>query len=158
MLRVLAVAALCLTSSGCALVGPSCVSQQERGTVTSLSGSVEGDAVVMHRVVYDTRGSQNDARLDWLGQRDPEGPRLIIYATLASCEQFSLPADTNSGNCAVLARAGWTAQGSAGTLILTHGRGNPERLGTPPEYKLWITSDRTTTYNISVSYFYGPDC
>ena len=158
MPRVLAAAALLLMSSGCALVGPYCISQQERGTVTSLSGSVGGDDVVMHRVSYDTRGSQNDARLDWFGQRDADGPRLLMYATLASCEQFTLPAESNSGNCAVLARAGWTSQGIATTLILTHGRGNPERLGTPPEYKLWITSDRSTTYNIAVSYFYGPDC
>jgi hypothetical protein len=158
MPRVLAVAALFLMSSGCALVGPYCVSQQERGTVTTLRGSVGGDAVVMHRVSYDTRGSQNDTQIDWFGQRDADGPRLQIYATLVSCEQFTLPADANSGTCAVLARAGWTSQGIATTLILTHGRGNPERLGTPPEYKLWITSDRATNYNITVSYFYGPDC
>ena len=158
MLRVFAVAALFLMSSGCALVGPYCISQQERGTVTTLSGAVAGDAVVMHRVSYDTRGSQNDTHIDWFGQREADGPRLNIYATLAGCEQFTLPVDANSGNCAVLARAGWTSQGIATTLILTHGRGNPERLGTPPEYKLWITSDRATDYNITVSYFYGPDC
>ena len=158
MPRVFAVAALFLMSFGCALVGPYCISQQERGTVTTLSGSVGGDAVVMHRVSYDTRGSQNDTQIDWFGQREADGARLQIYATLASCEQFTLPVDANSGNCAVLARAGWTSQGIASTLILTHGRGNPERLGTPPEYKLWVTSDRTTNYNITVSYFYGPDC
>jgi hypothetical protein len=158
MARVFEVAALLLMSSGCALVGPYCISQQERGTVTTLSGSVEGDAVVMHRVSYDTRGSQNDARIDWVGQRDAEGPRLLVYATSASCDQFTLPADANSGNCAVVASAGWTPVGIATTVILSHGRGNPERFGTPPEYKLWITSDRATSYNITVSYFYGPDC
>ena len=158
MPRVLAAAALLLMSSGCALVGPYCISQQERGTVTSLSGSVGVDDVVMHRVSYDTRGSQNDARIDWSGQRDADGPRLLVHATLASCEHFTLPADANSGNCAVVARAGWNPQGISTILVLSHGRGNPERLGTPPEYKIWITSDRATSYNITVSYFYGPDC
>jgi len=158
MTRALVVAAVFLTSAGCNLVGPDCISRQERGTVVTLSGSVGGDEVVMHRVSYETRGSQNDARVDWPGQRDADGPRLQIYATLASCEHFTLPADANTGNCAVVARAGWTPQGIATGLILSHGRGNPERLGTPPEYKLWITSDRATSYNIVVSYFYGPDC
>jgi hypothetical protein len=158
MARLLAVVMLVVSSGGCALVGPHCTAQQERGTVTTLNGPVAADDVVMHRVSYDTRGSQNDARIEWLGQGDMNGPRLLVFATLASCEQFILPAEANSGNCAIVARGGWLPQGIATTLILTHGRGNPERLGTPPEYKLWITSDRATSYTIAVSYFFGPDC
>jgi hypothetical protein len=114
--------------------------------------------MVMHRVLYDTRGSQNDAAIEWPDQRTADGPRLNVYATLATCEQFTLPADANSGTCAILARGGWVSQGITTGLILTHGRGNPERLGTPPEYKLWVTSDQSITYSIVLSYFFGPDC
>ena len=126
--------------------------------MATLNGSVVAGEVVMHRVAYDTRGSQNDARIDWPGRLDADGPRLNVYATLVSCEAFTLPAEANSGSCAILARGGWTAAGIVSGLILTHGRGNPERLGTPPEYKLWITSDRSTSYSINVTYFFGPDC
>ena len=157
MARGLAVVAL-LMSGGCGLAGPMCVARQERGTVTALSGGVGAGEISMHRVMYDTRGSQNDARIDWPGARDADAPRLHVYATLASCESFSLPAESNTGNCGILAQAGWTPIGIASTAIVSHGRGNPERLGSPPEYKLWITSDRATNYSITVTYFYGPDC
>ena len=156
-MRVLAVLAL-LANGGCALIGPYCIAQQERGAVVTLSGSVGTGEVVMHRVSYDTRGSQNDARIDWPGARDAEPPRLFVYATRASCEQFTLPAEANTGDCAVVAQAGWTPIGIATIATISHGRGNPERLGSPPEYKLWITSDRAISYSITVTYFYGPDC
>jgi hypothetical protein len=158
MTRVLAVAALLLSSGGCALIGPACLARQERGAVATLSGSVAAGEVVMHLLSYDTRGSQNDVRIEWPGQRDAGAPRLQAFATLTSCEAFTLPAEGNTGACAIIARGGWVAEGAVSGLILTHGRGNPERLGTPPAYKLWITSDRSTGYGLSVSYFYGPDC
>ena len=158
MIRVLWISALLLLSAGCGIVGPSCIDRQERGTAGTINGSVEAGEVVMHRVSYDTRGSQNDAMIDWPGRRNADAARLAVYATLATCEQFVLPADANSGNCAILARGGWISEGIASGLTLTHGRGNPERLGTPPEYKLWVTSDRATSYTIALSYFFGPDC
>jgi hypothetical protein len=119
---------------------------------------VEAGLVVMHQLTYDVRGSQNDAQITWPGQRDADAPQLRVYATLATCEAFTLPADQNVGACATIARGGWAAQGIVTDLTVTHGRGNPERLGTPPQYKLWITSDRPTGYSILLSYFYGPDC
>lgn len=158
MLRAPAFAMLLLPSAGCGLVGPMCVSQQERGSVTTVSGSIAAGEIVTHRLNYDTRGSQNDARIDWPGQRDADAPQLQVYATRASCEAFTLPTDANTGACAILARGGWAAPGVVSGLIITHGRGNPERLGTPPEYKLWITSDLPTSYRLTITYFYGPDC
>lgn len=158
MKLALAVAVSVLSSSACALFGPSCVEQREEGPVTEISGSVGAGELVVHRVQYDTRGSQNDARLMWGGQTDTTGPQLRVYATRATCEMFALPANTNAGECAVLASGGWTPQGAVSTIIVTHGRGNPERLGTPPEYKLWVTSDKFTGYTMSITYFYGPDC
>ena len=158
MARALAGAALLLSLAGCGIVGPRCTARQERGTVTTINGSIASGEMVMHRVLYDTRGSQNDVDIQWPGQRTTDGPRLVVYATLPACEQFRLPADENSGDCAILARGGWASQGITTDLTLTHGRGNPERLGTPPEYKLWVTSDQATAYGIVVSYFFGPDC
>ena len=158
MTQMLVLAAALLSSTGCSVLGPACTAQQERGSAGSLSGSVDAGQVVMHRVLYDPRGSQNDAEITWPGQREADPAQLRVYATLAACEAFTLPAEENSGACATIARGGWTAQAIVTGLTVTHGRGNPERLGAPPEYKLWITSDRTTAYSILLSYFYGPDC
>jgi hypothetical protein len=45
-------------------------------------------------------------------------------------------------------------------VIVTHGRGNPEILGTPPTNKVWIVGDRRqdVDYTIDISWFFGPDC
>jgi hypothetical protein len=45
-------------------------------------------------------------------------------------------------------------------LIITYGRGNPERLGNPPEYILCIVGDvvQTVRYTIDITWFFGPDC
>lgn len=158
MKQVLAIAAAAVVFPGCSLFGPYCLAQREEGPVTSIEGTVGPGELVMHRVRYDTRGSQNDADLLWGGMNAPDGPQLNVYATRATCEAFALPASENSGDCAILASGGWTPQGVARTVIVTHGRGNPERLGTPPEYNLWVTADRFTGYTISISYFFGPDC
>ena len=147
-----------LISNGCGIVGPSCLERQQRGTLPPISGTVDAGQLAMHLVAYDTRGSQNDARLSWPGQGTADGAQLSIYATRATCEAFTLPAESNSGACAILGRAGWTPVGIATSLGLTHGRGNPEVLGSPPEYKLWLVSDRPTSYTVTVHWFYGPDC
>ena len=46
------------------------------------------------------------------------------------------------------------------TLIVTHGRGNPEVLGTPPEFKVWVVGDATqrVSYTLTATWFRGPDC
>ena len=50
--------------------------------------------------------------------------------------------------------------GFVGTLTIANGRGNPEILGTPPEYKLWIVGDsrQGAAYTIVITWFFGPDC
>jgi hypothetical protein len=153
MLQVLVVAALLLSSTGCALLGSMCRSRQERGHVATMTGSVAAAQVEMHLVPYDARGSQNNIAITW-----PGAPQVQAFVTTTACEAFTLPADSNRGACVTISRGGWSAHGVVSDLIVSHGRGNPERFGTPPVYKLWIVSDRPTGYRISVSYFYGPDC
>jgi hypothetical protein len=128
--------------------------------VTRVRGVVAAQQVVSHLVLYETRGSQNDANLTWTDQFGPSGPRLTFHATRAECSNFQPPPAANGGHCTILASAGWTPAGIANTLIVTHGRGNPERLGSPPEYKIWVTGDpgRAAQYAIDITWFYGPDC
>ena len=157
---VAAVAVLALCAYGCGILAPTCLARQQRGTVAHLSGEVGAGEVVVHRVSYGTEGSQNDARITWGDQFSTNGPRLAVYATRAACETLLLPPERNSGDCAIIARGGWTSSGVASTVIVTHGRGNPEQLGNPPDFKLWVVgdSDRSVRYTIEVTYFYGPDC
>jgi hypothetical protein len=160
MVRLIAIGTLAWLTTGCSVIGPSCVSRQERGTVTSITGQVAAGQIAMHRVPYEAQGSQNDARVDWPDARSADGPRLRFYATRVECTDFQLPANSNIGDCATLASAGRGDMGLANTLIVTHGRGNPERLGNPPEYKIWVAGDpeRLTGYTIEITWFFGPDC
>jgi hypothetical protein len=116
--------------------------------------------VVSHLVRYGTSGSQNDARLSWDSQRSASPARVRIFATRSGCTDFQPPPAVNGGECAVVAAAGWTEVGIATTLIVTHGRGNPERLGSPPEYRIWVVGDaeRSARYTIDITWFFGPDC
>jgi hypothetical protein len=150
--------ALVLASAGCNPLGPSCLDRREEGTLPAVAGTVAADEISMHLVAYDARGSQNDVRLSWSGQADPDGPHLRAYATRAGCQNFTPPPGTTTGACEVLGSAGWTPTATITTLIVTHGRGNPERLGSPPEFKLWIVSDRSTGYSFTIRWFFGPDC
>jgi hypothetical protein len=155
---MLTVGLLLFASAGCNPLGPSCLERREEGTLPPVSGSVNAGEISAHVVAYDARGSQNDVRLSWSGQADPDGPHLRAYATRASCQNFTLPAESNTGACEILGSAGWSPAATSTTLIVTHGRGNPERLGSPPEFKLWVASDRLTTYSFSIRWFFGPDC
>ena len=61
----------------------------------------------------------------------------------------------------ILSSAGGSEGATIATrLVVTHGRGNPEVLGTPPEFRLWIVGDpaRSTFYTMTVTWFHGPDC
>ena len=147
-------------SSGCAWIGPSCVGRQQRGTVTTLEGTVAAGEIVSYQVRYETRGSQNDARFVWDGQPPATAPRIRIHATRIACTDFQAPPHVNSGACAVLASGGWSELGLPSAMIVTHGRGNPEVLGSPAEYKIWIVGDaeRSARYTINITWFYGPDC
>ena len=158
MRRILRIAVLLLASASCNPLGPSCLDRREEGTLPAVTGTVNADEISTHVVAYDTRGSQNDVRLSWSGQADPDGPHLRAYATRAGCQNFTLPAESNTGACEILGSAGWSATATSTTLIVTHGRGNPERLGSPPEFKLWIVSDRSTGYSFTIRWFFGPDC
>ncbi len=160
MVRLMAIGLVAWLTTGCNIIGPSCVSRQERGTVTSITGQVAAGQVVTHQVKYEPRGSQNDALVDWPDARLADGPRLMFYATRVECTAFRLPANGNTGDCAILASAGRGDLGLANTLTVTHGRGNPETLGKPPEYKIWVVGDpeRFTGYTINITWFFGPDC
>lgn len=154
-----ALGCLLLSEWGCGLIGPSCVGRQQRGTVTVVMGEVAAGDMVRHRLPYDIEGSQNDVAVDWAGRDSPGGPTLQIYATRVECEGFD-PASSHTGACTVLARAGVFAGSTVRSLVITHGRGNPEILGTPPEYILWIVGDPTQAvrYSLTATWFRGPDC
>ena len=112
----------------------------------------------MLRWAYDARGSQNDVELDWSGRLD--GTRLKAYATRADCETGPDREAGFTDGCRVLASGGTGDSNGVITLIVTHGRGNPEVLGNPPAFKVWIYGDpgRSTIYTLTASSFYGPDC
>ena len=148
MNRVIIVGLLPLLFWSCDLVGPSCVARQRRGTVASVGGEVAAGGIAVHQLPYGTEGSQNDVVLSYVGD-----PHLRIYATRIACTDFHAPPAANDAECAPLSSG-------SGSLIITHGRGNPLTLGSTPEYKLWIVGDenQSVRYNITISWFYGPDC
>src|SRR5918999_628575 len=133
-MRTAAVVLLVTNFIGCGILGPTCIARQKRGSVTSLSGTVGAGEVAVHRVAYGVEGSQNDAHVQWPDARSAGGPQLRFYATRVACSAFQLPPEVNTGQCAILSRAGSINGGLvASTLIITHGLGNPEQLGNPPE-------------------------
>jgi hypothetical protein len=159
-LRCAATALLAYGAAACALLGPTCLARQERGTVTTIEGDIAAGGIASHLVSYDVNGSQNNAEVSWGDYRAENAPRLKFYATKSACTDFRPPPAAVSADCAVIASAGWTSIGIASGLIVTHGRGNPEVLGSPPAYKIWVIGDaeRSTRYSINVTWFFGPDC
>lgn len=144
---------------GCGLVGPSCLSRQERGSVATIQGEVGAGKIVSHLVAYGTQGSQNDVDVSWTGQSAADGARIAVYATKAECSDFKVPPAQDAA-CGLLGVAGWVEGHMATSLVVANGRGNPEILGSPPQFKLWVVGDptRSATYSLHVTYFYGPDC
>ena len=155
---------LCLLcNGGCGLVGPSCLDRQKRGTVAAINGEIGPGQIVLHQVAYGTEGSQNDVNISWTGQGTPSGPRMSLYATKINCVDFLPP---GGGLCAQIGTRGGTSSSGAESdfvqrsLIITNGRGNPDILGVPAEYKLWVVGDpgQSARYSINITWFYGPDC
>lgn len=102
-------------------------------------------------------------------------PRIKVYATKVDCVDFS---PNQTGACANIGGGGGTLSPTArpcvidrtcqpeaddivqNSLTVTHGAGNPEVLGQPAEYKLWVVGDpaRHVSYGIEITWFRGPDC
>lgn len=150
-------------AGGCGFgTGPSCLARQKRGTVATVTGEVGAGQTTMHRVPYGTEGSQNDVDIRWPGQ-GPDGPQISVHATRVGCEGFMSP---GSGVCSEIgSRGGYSPSGTGRdfvqtSLIVSSGRGNPDILGTPAEYKLWVVGDpaRSAQYTMTITWFYGPDC
>lgn len=176
--RIVSAGLIVVSTQACGLIGPSCLAQQQRGTVTTLSGEVGAAARVVHRVVYETQGSQNEVRINWPGQFASGGPRVRIYATKTGCADFILGARAAPGACPTIGgfagavapdarpcALNYTCNAEIGdlvqtSLIITNGRGNPDILGLPAEYLLWVVGDpaQATTYTMTITWFYGPDC
>jgi len=152
------VAVAVFSGAGCNPIGATCVGRQKTGSVTSLSGTIGVGETVVHRLPYGTDGSQNNINVTWTNQSGPGAPQLGFYVTRVTCEQFA-PADA-TGTCAVLARGGLSDGHLVLSLVVTNGRGNPDVLGTPAEYKLWIIGDaaQAAAYTVTTTWFYGPDC
>jgi hypothetical protein len=117
--------------------------------------------VVSRVVSYGTVGSQNDVHIEWFGQSSPNGPRIRVYATRAGCTEFVPPG--GAGVCAPIGSGGGTQPNGEfvqNSVTVTNGRGNPEILGVPAEYKLWIVGDPSVSvrYTIDITWFFGPDC
>jgi hypothetical protein len=152
-----------VAASGCNPFGPSCLGRQKRGTVASFAGEVGAGQIVSRVVPYGTEGSQNDVAIAWLGRSTGEGPRITVYATRVACTDFTPP---GTGPCAPIGTRGGTQSTVdprdivQNSLTVTNGRGNPDILGTPAEYKLWIVGDPNVSvrYTIDITWFFGPDC
>ena len=179
--RAIVAVLLAVAASRCGLiVGPICRARQHQAPVATLSGDVAAGTIVVHRVKYGTAGSQNDLRLTWTGQHEPDGPRLRVYLTRVECQALDPLGDRGPRGdaCAHIGSVGSTISPDARSCVrsgnctpqssdlvqvtagLSHGRGNPETLGPAAEYKVWIVGDarRPATYRIDITSFYGPDC
>lgn len=156
----LALVGSCVAHSACGLVGPSCVDRQRRGTVVVVTGVVEPGEITVHVLPYGVEGSQNDIEISWSPSNSSSPPRLEAYATRAACSELVLPTAANVGDCRVIAASALQIGSRTASLIVTHGQGNPEILGTPAEYKLWVVGDtaQRVSYTLTATWFRGPDC
>ena len=153
--------------------GSNCRSRQKRGIAGSITGRIEAGQVLSHTVLYDQRGSQNSGTARWESTTGPQvGADVRFYVTRTTCMEFVPPPPDSElrrsrGACTVIGYAGvhFTPLVPSGSLTyptftITNGRGNPDILGVPAEYKLWVVGDprQSATYTIDISWFYGPDC
>jgi hypothetical protein len=114
-----------------------------------VTGAVAAGQLAVVRLSYGTEGSQNNITLTWTGGQD-----VHFYATPVSCEGFS--PTSPSGDCRILGAAG----GVVKSMTVTHGQGNPEQLGTPAEYKVWISGDplQDTAFGITATWARPVEC
>ena len=151
-------------STGCALSPAACLKRQTRSEVFKISGTVPAGQTVSQLVPYGIEGSQNDLSIRWEGQGKPGGPRLRMFATRIECTPDKIAAGAGTGDCSYLARGGgggmYNGEFVQQSLTITHGRGNPERLGPTNSYRLWVVGDPglPATYTIASESFSGPDC
>jgi hypothetical protein len=167
-----------LISSGCNPFAASCLARQKRGAAAMLAGTVEAGQVVMREAQYAVEGSQNDLAITWTDQISAGGPRLRVYGTRSTCDDYLTGSHEFGAPCASVGSAGGIAAPDArpcvkastcqllpsefvqNRLTITNGRGNPDVLGPSAMYKLWIFGDatRAVSFTISGSWFHGPDC
>lgn len=106
--------------------------------------------------------ASNTIEVTWPGAGAPGGPRLWFVATRSACSAFPREVALDpSSPCAVLAEAGQRHDGPlVSSMTVTHGRGNPAVLGTPPDYRVWIVNDATapTPFTLDARWSFGPDC
>jgi hypothetical protein len=163
--RCLAGLFVAITTSGCALI---CLSRQHSGPVKTLTGVVQPSEVITIDLPYDARGSQNDLKIAWDGQRDVTGPRPAFYLTEAGCLQFVPPAANQrfarDAPCRTIGSRGGF-QNSAGEIVVTRlgvvGGPNQGPLNALRKtYKLQIVGDATrpVRYVIEITWFRGPNC
>ena len=165
-------------TAGCSLLGPSCLERQNRGPALTFSGVVDKGEVVVREAQYAIEGSQNDLDIKWADQHAADGPRLHVYATRLECVDYLNSSHGYGEPCANIGSIGSNALPGARpcvisgacqpeadelvqvSLTITNGRGNPDVLGPAATYKLWVVGDptRATSYSITGTWFYGPDC
>lgn len=158
LLRLGIIALAIVSGAGCNPLAASCLGRQKTGPAASAIGAIEPGETLVHRLAYGTDGSQNNIAVSWANQSGPGAPQLQFYVTRTACENFTPVNPT--GTCTVLARGGWIEGRVVPTLVLANGRGNPDVLGTPAEYKLWVIGDpeHGAAYSVTATWFYGPDC
>lgn len=158
ILRAGILACAVVSGAGCNPLAASCLSRQKTGPVASVSGTVGAGQTLVHRLPYGTDGSQNTVNVSWASQGGSGAPQVQFYATRTACENFA--PENATGACAVLGRGGWFEGHIVSSLTITNGRGNPDVLGTPAEYKLWVVGDaqQSASYSVMTTWFYGPDC
>ena len=180
-LAILAVGAQTVVTSGCGVIGPSCLERQQRGSVTSVTGSVDALQVVEQRgALRSTRFAERRrdqlGRSGFLGRAATRSLRNCcrlrrVHTTRAGCAERRhyrpLPdhfaVRWNPGTGCPRVRASWHmpchVRGHRLPLIDRH-RSRQRCTSGFSQYKLHVVGDaaRQVSYSISITYFFGPDC
>jgi len=150
-----------LLTPACALLGPTCAGRRDGGPVTLVTGVAPAGGQTSLVLRYETAGSQNTIDVRWPGAGTADGARVWFEVTRPGCETGPDTAATPVEACGVLAQGGQRDDGPlVSSLVVTHGRGNPLVLGTPPDYRVWATNAAAVPvpFTLDVRWSYGPDC